>query len=304
MAQPPMLLGLKQRFRRGGGTDHNGAYSVFTTIYDEIVAASDLPDVLPKLSRSDNRQFDAAVEQFDKSFLAERIEIAASGSTLVRYLETYLTAEEREQTVVSFLIDHSGSMKGIRMLSALLAVECAVDSLTQVQVTTEVLGFTTASWKGGKSRKAWRWAGRPENPGRLCDLRHIVYSSANQRLRWHIRLALRPDMLHENIDGEALAWAAARLEKKVWKRRIICMISDGAPIDDSTLFANTNQLLLPQHLAATQQRLTVEGFNLATLLIGGENVPEPLLFERAAEPLSAGLKLIRLLRRVFGDVSK
>ena len=203
MAQSPMLFGLKRRFKLAGGEHQDGAYGVFTTIYDEIVEAPDLPHVLPKLFPSDKRQFAAAVEQFDKSFLAERIEIAASGTTLVRYLESHLTAEDREQTVVSFLIDHSGSMKGMRMLSALLAVECAVDCLTQVRMATEVLGFTTASWKGGKSRKAWRWAGRPANPGRLCDLRHIVYSSANKvRLPWHLRMALRPDILHENIDGE------------------------------------------------------------------------------------------------------
>ncbi|OYU02639.1 MAG: hypothetical protein CFE36_04165 [Sphingomonadaceae bacterium PASS1] len=304
MAPSPMLFGLKRRLKLGGGIDQVGAYGVFTTIYDEIVEAADLKHVLPKLSLWNERQFAAAVEQFDKSFLAERIEIAVSGTTLLRYLESHLTAEERAQTVVSFLIDHSGSMKGMRMLSALLAVECAVDCLTQVQMATEVLGFTTASWKGGKSRNAWRWAGRPANPGRLCDLRHIVYSSANQaRLPWHLRMALRPDILHENIDGEALAWAAARLDKKVWKRRVICMISDGAPIDDSTLLANTDRNLLPRHLLDTQRRLAEDDFDLATLLIGGENVPEPLLFERAAEPLGAALKLIQLLRQVFGDVS-
>ncbi len=106
-------------------------------------------------------------------------------------------------------------------------------------------------------------------------------------------------MLHENIDGEALLWAAGRLDPARWHRRIVCLVSDGAPIDDSTLLANEDRTLLVRHLEETEQRLNDDGFTIGTLLIGGENVREPALFERAEEPQEAGIALIRFLGRAL-----
>lgn len=296
----PMVIGLKRRFvGRQSDPDPQG-YRAFTTAFDEVDDAACLSRSLP-MSPAEKASFDDAVVRFERLLTAERVEIAACGGALVRDLQVGLTAEDRERTVVSLLIDHSGSMRGLRMMSALLAVEGAVDALGHAGIATEILGFTTASWKGGKSRKAWRWAGKPSNPGRLCDLRHLIYGAADRAARqpWHLRMALRSDMLHENIDGEALAWAAGRLDRERWSRRVICLVSDGAPIDDSTLLANDDGSILSRHLDATEKRLSAEGFVIGTLLIGGEHVPEPALFERAEEPQAAGTSLIRLLRRAL-----
>lgn len=301
MTASPIIIGLKKRFGGLRGNPDGGGYRIFTTAFDEVFDPAQSTAPLRQLSREQKRSFDDASQQFDRLFIAERVEIAASGAALVRDLQHDLPIEERSRTVVSFLIDHFGSMRGLRMISALLAVEGAVDALHHANIATEILGFTTASWKGGKSRRAWRWAGKPDNPGRLCDLRHLIYGTADRGTRhpWHLRMALRPDMLHENIDGEALLWAAGRLDSARWDRRIICLVSDGAPIDDSTLLANEDRTLLARHLEETEQRLTDDGFTIGTLLLGGENVREPALFVRAEEPHDAGIALIRLLDRAL-----
>lgn len=296
----PMAMGLKRRFAGRRANADPQHYRPFTTDFDEVIDPTHLSARFP-MSPEGKASFDEAVTRFDKLFTAERVEIAACGAALVRDLQLGLTAGDRGRAVVSFLIDHSGSMRGLRMMSALLAVEGAVDALDHAGIATEILGFTTASWKGGKSRQAWRWAGKPSNPGRLCDLRHLIYGAADRATRhpWHLRMALRSDMLHENIDGEALAWAADRLDPAKWSRRVICLVSDGAPIDDSTLLANDDRSILTRHLEATEQRLSAEGFVIGTLLIGGEHVPQPSLFERAEEPQAAGTSLVRLVRRAL-----
>ena len=299
MTASPITIGLKHRFSAFRTNRAQHGYKAFTTAFDEVVGPAQITAMLRDLSPAQKRSFDDANKQFDTLFNAERVEITAAGAALVRDLKHALTSEDRGQTVVSFLIDHSGSMRGLRMMSALLAVEGAVDALDHAGIATEILGFTTTSWKGGQSRKAWRWAGRPSNPGRLCDLRHLIYGEAERSTRhpWQLRMAMRSEMLHENIDGEALAWGAGRLAAAKWSRRIICLVSDGAPIDDATLLANEDRNLLARHLEETEHRLTEEGFTICTLLIGGENVPEPVLFERAEEPQAAGVGLIRLIRR-------
>jgi cobaltochelatase CobT len=192
-------------------------------------------------------------------------------------------------------------MQGLRMLSALLAVDVAVDALANAGIDTEILGFTTVGWRGGRARRAWKWAGRPPNPGRLCDIRHIIYGAADRpaRLPWDLRFALRSDLLRENIDGEALEWAGSRLDPGRWDRRVVCVISDGAPVDDSTLQANGNGDLLVRHLEATEKRLRSTGIVVGFLLIGRECVREPSLYERASEPQAAGLSLLALIRRAL-----
>jgi len=187
------------------------------------------------------------------------------------------------------------------MLSALLAVDAAVDALANAGVDTEILGFTTVGWKGGRARRAWKWAGRPPNPGRLCDIRHIIYGAADRpsRLPWHLRFAVRADLLRENIDGEALEWAASRLDPARWNRRVVCVISDGAPVDDSTLLANQNGDLLIRHLEEVETKLRSTGTVVGFLFIGRECVREPSLYEQASEPQAAGLSLLALMRRAL-----
>ena len=300
MASSPFLLGLRHRL--GQRLDNcNDGYRAFTAAFDEIIGPDDLSMMHTDLSAAGKLALECSMTEFDRSFSKERILLAEEGAKLIRDIEVTIADEDRTSAVVSFLIDHSGSMKGLRMISALLAVEVAGDVLRNAQIATEILGFTTTSWHGGESRKAWKWAGRPRNPGRLCDLRHIVYGAADRSANfpWHLRMALHPDFLRENIDGEALQWAAGRLRGHEWGRRVIIQLSDGAPIDDSTLLANDDNDLPRRHLSETHEALASEGFVLGTLLLGGENVPEPKLFERANEPLEAGKCLMRLLRRAL-----
>jgi cobaltochelatase CobT len=301
MAASPICIGLKRRLGLTNSLSSDANYPIFTTEYDEVVNAADLSALLPTLSTEQQESFDNASLTFDKLFTAERAEIGATGAVLIRDIQDVVTAEERDRSVVSFLIDHSGSMRGLRMISALLAVEGTVDALQSAGIATETLGFTTTSWKGGLSRQAWRWAGKPANPGRLCDLRHIVYADADSTVRhpWHLRMALRSDLLHENIDGEALMWAAGRLNVERWTRRVICLVSDGVPIDDSTLLANEDQTLLTGHLEVVEQRLRKDGVVVGTLIIGRDYAREPAFFERASEPREAGLALMQLVRRAL-----
>ena len=150
--------------------------------------------------------------------------------------------QEFPDTVVSLLIDNSGSQRGKAIALAAISAEIVAATLERCGVRTEILGFTTSAWRGGESRKRWMDAGRPMNPGRLNDLRHILYKPAGmswRRAQPNMGLMLMPDLLKENIDGEGLIWAHERLMKLPEERRILMVISDGAPVDDSTLSANS-----------------------------------------------------------------
>ena len=153
-------------------------------------------------------------------------------------------------TVVTLLLDNSGSMRGRPIMVAACCADILARTLERCGVKVEILGFTTKAWKGGQAREAWLAAGKPPNPGRLNDLRHIIYKSADapwRRAKRSLALMMREGLLKENIDGEALAWAHRRLQARPERRRILMMISDGAPVDDSTLSVNTGNYL-EQHL--------------------------------------------------------
>ncbi|MGP0039435.1 MAG: cobaltochelatase subunit CobT, partial [Rhodomicrobium sp.] len=149
-------------------------------------------------------------------------------------------------TVVTLLLDNSGSMRGRPIMVAACCADILARTLERCGVKVEILGFTTRQWKGGQSREQWLAAGKPASPGRLNDLRHIIYKAADtpwRRARRNLGLMMREGLLKENIDGEALAWAHARLLARPEQRRIIMMISDGAPVDDSTLSVNSGTYL-------------------------------------------------------------
>jgi len=149
-------------------------------------------------------------------------------------------------TAVSILVDSSGSMRGRSMTVAAICADIISTTLERCNVKTEVLGFTTKQWKGGESRKRWVEDGKPENPGRLNDIRHIVFKSADtswRRGQKNFGLMLREGLLKENVDGEALIWAHDRLARRQEQRKILMVISDGAPVDDSTLSTNPNNYL-------------------------------------------------------------
>jgi len=149
-------------------------------------------------------------------------------------------------TVVTLLLDNSGSMRGRPITVAATCADILARTLERCGVKVEILGFTTRAWKGGQSREAWLAAGKPGNPGRLNDLRHIIYKSADapwRRARKNLGLMMREGLLKENIDGEALDWAHKRLLARSEQRKILMMISDGAPVDDSTLSVNPGNYL-------------------------------------------------------------
>ena len=153
---------------------------------------------------------------------------------------------EFRDTVVTLLLDNSGSMRGRPITVAATCADILARTLERCGVKVEILGFTTRAWKGGQSREAWLQAGKPANPGRLNDLRHIVYKAADapwRRSRRNLGLMMREGLLKENIDGEALSWAHSRLIVRPEQRKVLMMISDGAPVDDSTLSVNPGNYL-------------------------------------------------------------
>ena len=156
------------------------------------------------------------------------------------------TDMEFRDTVVTLLIDNSGSMRGRPITIAAMSADILARTLERCGVKVEILGFTTRAWKGGMARERWIQSGKPQRPGRLNDLRHIVYKSADapwRRVRRNLGLMLREGVLKENIDGEALLWAHNRLIARQEQRQILMVISDGAPVDDSTLSVNAGNYL-------------------------------------------------------------
>jgi cobaltochelatase CobT len=167
-------------------------------------------------------------------------------------------------TVVTLLLDNSGSMRGRPIMVAAMCADILARTLERCAVKTEILGFTTRAWKGGQSREKWIAAGKTPHPGRLNDLRHIVYKAADEpwrRARRNLGLMMREGLLKENIDGEALMWAHNRIVGRPEQRRILMVISDGAPVDDSTLSVNAGNYL-ERHLRHViddiEERSTVE----------------------------------------------
>ena len=251
------------------------AYKSFTQQFDEQVEAHELcdPDELTRLRALLDQQLNALQTVVAK--LANRLQrrlLAKQNRSWVFDLEEGLldskrlprvivnpdlplsykreTDTEFRDTVVTLLIDNSGSMRGRPITVAAMTGDILARTLERCGVKVEVLGFTTRMWKGGQSREAWINAGKPANPGRLNDLRHIVYKSADapwRRARKNLGLMLREGILKENIDGEALLWAHNRLVQRTEQRRILMVISDGAPVDDSTLSVNPGNYL-EQHL--------------------------------------------------------
>ena len=246
-------------------------YKVFTAAHDEIVAAEELCDAeeLGRLrayldqqlaslsnvvSRLANRLQRKLLAQQNRSWsfdLEEGILDVARLTRVITDPTAPLSFKEEEDTefrdtVVTILIDNSGSMRGRPIMVAAVCADILARTLERCGVKTEILGFTTRAWKGGQSREDWLKAGKPAQPGRLNDLRHIIYKAADapwRRARRNLGLMMREGLLKENIDGEALLWAHHRLIGRPEARRILMVISDGAPVDDSTLSVNSGHYL-------------------------------------------------------------
>jgi cobaltochelatase CobT len=273
-----------QPWRPGQQADGNRepSYKIYTSQYDEVIAAEDLCDQ-EELSRL--RQYlDQQLQQMQGvvSRLANRLQrrlLAKQNRTWEFDLEEGLLDASRltrvvidplhalsfkvehdmnfRDTVVTLLLDNSGSMRGRPITVAAMCADILARTLERCNVKVEILGFTTRAWKGGQSRERWLADGKPVMPGRLNDLRHIIYKAADspwRRARRNLGLMMREGLLKENIDGEALIWAHNRLLARPEQRRILMVISDGAPVDDSTLSVNAGNYL-ERHLRSVIEQI-------------------------------------------------
>ena len=226
---------------------HPKPYKPYTTQFDREIAATDLDKVLGPLSPANTAILNNAWDAFETGLADWRTRAGIHSLNASADVRAKLTDAELKDCVVTLLIDHSGSMRGQNMLLAAAAADVALNFARGLSCAVEVLGFTTSSWKGGESRKLYVRNGNPPYPGRLCDLLHIVYRSADVHpydLGFRaFRPMLRPDLLKENVDGEAIEWAVSRLSRLPHRLKCLVVISDGASVDDSTLSANDGHYL-------------------------------------------------------------
>ena len=270
-------------------SDADPDYRVFSTEFDEEVGAEDLaePAELERLrsyldqqleplkgavSRLANKLQRRLQAQQNRSWEFDREEGILDAGRLARVVASPTTPlsfkvekdTEFRDTVVTLLLDNSGSMRGRPISIAAICADVMARTLERCSVKVEILGFTTKAWKGGQSREAWLQEGRESTPGRLNDLRHIVYKSADapwRRTRPNLGLMMKEGLLKENIDGEALEWAHRRIANRHEQRKVLMVISDGAPVDDSTLSVNPANYLekhLRDVIAMVEKRKAVE----------------------------------------------
>ena len=246
-------------------------YKIFTKEFDEVSKAEtlDSPEEILKLRKNLDQQLTSfqdliikLANKLQRQLMAKQNrawefdleEGLLDSSKLTRIIiDPYNSLSFKKEkdldfkdTVVSLLIDNSGSMRGRPITIAALCADILSRTLERCSVKVEILGFTTKNWKGGKSRELWNKNGKPQKPGRLNDLRHIIYKSADAHWRNsknNLGLMLKEGLLKENIDGEAITWAFNRLKKRKEERKILMVISDGAPVDDSTLSVNSGDFL-------------------------------------------------------------
>jgi cobaltochelatase CobT len=252
----PLILNWKRR-RPVKDLAEGTPYKIYTTEFDQVVTAKELPDRLAAISPDESKGFLKRDEtEWDNA--------AASAIGYFQSLEGSITShfsgpDELQDMAIVMLIDQSGSMKGDSMAWTAAAIRHLDKLLNQAGAKTEIIGFTTAGWHGGFARQKWMDRGRPEYPGRLCALLHLSYKSFDDlefdNKAW--RQMVNPDILRENIDGEALEFAEARLLKRPESRRILMIFSDGAPVDDSTLMENGPSFLY-RHMIDVISRIQSE----------------------------------------------
>ena len=261
----------KQQNNQNQLNNKPNAYNIFTNKYDEIINATDLCDndellrlrktldkqlenlqgAVARLANKLQRKLQARQNRTWEFDLEEGMLDAAKLARVVSnplFPLSYKVEKDTKfkDTIVSILIDNSGSMRGRPITIAAISADILARTLERCGVKVEILGFTTKAWKGGQSREQWINEGKATNPGRLNDLRHIIYKSADapwRRAKNSLGLMLREGILKENIDGEALIWAHERIYHRYEERKILMVISDGAPVDDTTLSANSGNYL-------------------------------------------------------------
>ena len=269
-------------------------YKIFTNQYDEIKNAeklendeeiirlrknldqqlTNLQSLVSKLANKLQRQLLAKQNRSWEFDLEEgMLDASKLSRVIIDPLNSLSYKMEKEiefkDTIVTLLIDNSGSMRGRPISVAAICADILSRTLERCSVKVEILGFTTKNWKGGKSREKWNLENKPRNPGRLNDLRHIIYKSADKPWRQskkNLGLMLKEGLLKENIDGEALLWAFNRIAIRKEERKILMVISDGAPVDDSTLSVNSGDYL-EKHLKQTVKWIE-EDSNIEIVAVG------------------------------------
>ncbi|WP_075822941.1 cobaltochelatase CobT-related protein, partial [Roseomonas sp. TAS13] len=310
-------------------SDDASVYRAYTKRFDEEVGADDLcdPEELARLrqqldqqlshlqgvvSKLANRLQRRLMAQQQRAWEFDLEEGMLDVARLARVISnpTYSLSYKREReadfrdTVVTLLIDNSGSMRGRPITVAAMCCDILARTLERCAVKTEILGFTTRAWKGGQSRERWVQDGKPRNPGRLNDLRHVVYKAADEpwrRARKNLGLMLREGLLKENIDGEALDWAYRRMLSRAEHRRILMVISDGAPVDDSTLSVNPGNYL-ERHLRKVIA--DIEGRDIVELVAIGIGHDVTRYYRRAVTIVDAeelGGTMMQKLAELFDE---
>ena len=309
--------------------DDPSAYKAFTKQFDEVVEADDLCDAdeLARLRQQLDQQLShlqgvvsKLANRLQRRLLAQQqrawefdleeglLDVARLARIVANPTHSLSYKREREadfrDTVVTLLIDNSGSMRGRPITVAAMCSDILARTLERCGVKVEILGFTTRAWKGGQSRERWVQEGKPRNPGRLNDLRHVVYKAADEpwrRARRNLGLMLREGLLKENIDGEALDWAYKRLLARTEHRRILMVISDGAPVDDSTLSVNPGNYL-ERHLRKVIGE--IEGRELVELIAIGIGHDVTRYYRRAVTIVDAeelGGTMMKKLAELFDE---
>jgi cobaltochelatase CobT len=309
--------------------DPESAYRAYTRVHDEEIDAEDLcdPDELARLRQQLDQQLQhlqgvvsRLANRLQRRLMAQQtrawefdleegmLDAGRLARVVVNPMQSLSYKHERDtefrDTVVSLLIDNSGSMRGRPITVAAMCGDILARTLERCGVKVEILGFTTRAWKGGQSRERWVHDGKPRNPGRLNDLRHIIYKSADapwRRARRNLGLMLREGLLKENIDGEALLWAYRRLISRPEHRRIMMVISDGAPVDDSTLSVNPGNFL-ERHLREVIRE--IEGRNFVELIAIGIGHDVTRYYRRAVTIVDAeelGGTMMKKLSELFDE---
>jgi cobaltochelatase CobT len=283
-------------------TEHPG-YRIYTTKFDIEIPARHLDSALGPLSPKDDVALIEAWHALQMGLLPWKTRLHIIAAEAAARLRSCLREDERADTVVSLLIDHSGSMRGQKMLFAAATADITQEFLLTLGISCEVLGFTTLRWRGGQSRSQWKWRLRPSRPGRLNDILHIIYRTASDRRTstgsQDFRYMLRPDLPKENIDGEALQWAAKRLTALSQRRKYLVVLSDGAPVDDSTLQAN-GLTYLSDHLKVVVKTIAEAGdIHLSAIGIGYQDRDFYSLLSHANAPDELGTTMIAHIERVL-----
>ena len=233
-------------------------YRAYTTEFDGVIHGDEIPALAgPELEAS----FQEKVSEAEPELSRWRTGAEPAAAEAAAAHASKHSVDDLNDTVACLLLDHSGSLRGQPAVLATAIAEIVADYWSRIGIRYEILGFTTSSWQGGRSRKKWIEAGRPPTPGRLCDLRHIVYRTADDQYAGaprSVRNLMRVELTKENVDGEAVAWAAGRLRNRHEARKILVVVSDGAPVDDSTLTVNAGDIL-DRHLRKVTASINAAG---------------------------------------------